>query len=602
VTIDRLRETLAVWRNPLMTKGVRMRLRLRHAASWGLITITVATFLTMGVYLAALERGEQTPETAAKATIVPMIVVQAVILMLLGTGAVASSVGEERDKRLLDYQRMSPMGPGEKILGYLFGPPAREYFLFALTLPFVAWATWRSGMPPLKMLHFYGVFLLSVWLYHMSAIVVGMTSAKPRLNLVLTQGLVVVLYLVLPSLTQLGLTFFEYLTFRPTLYGMIGEEVWATSEAAGRMAEQQFSQIERFKRARFFEMSLHPSVMTLLVEGLLLLGMWVIAWRRWRDDEAHHLSKAGGALAMAAVGVMIVGSAWPLLTHPESMTRLVDRLDMGGAAGAGVVERGPTPEERLGAMAVVSIAALLAAAAFGALLIWAITPSRFTIVKGYRRARKVGARRVPLNGDAASSLPATIVMAILAAGTWAVILWLGRREGFLLTEPSLWTMAAPGALLIGIALFTQGLQERCSQRITITAGFMLWMVPIFAAIVLLAARDAWDAASWLALPNPAVALVYAALSVFHEAGAGTGWLYAPEPIADDLEALTGAGAAFYLALGAGMQVERFRWRRALGAQTLAESVGSGAEHLAGTRATVAALGSTAQRSTDPTAV
>ena len=63
-----------------------------------------------------------------------------IILMGLGTGQVASGLARERLEQLVDYQRMTPMTPTAKILGYLFGLPIREYFLFALTLPFLAFA------------------------------------------------------------------------------------------------------------------------------------------------------------------------------------------------------------------------------------------------------------------------------------------------------------------------------------------------------------------------------------------------------------------------------------------------------------------------------
>ena len=60
--------------------------------------------------------------------------------MFLGTGRVASITAEERESGLLDYQRMTPMNPFSKIIGYIFGIPAREYYMFFFTLPFLAHA------------------------------------------------------------------------------------------------------------------------------------------------------------------------------------------------------------------------------------------------------------------------------------------------------------------------------------------------------------------------------------------------------------------------------------------------------------------------------
>ena len=46
----------------------------------------------------------------------------------------------ERDEGVIDYQRLIPMSPLSKVLGYLFGLPVREYVMFLATLPFTGWA------------------------------------------------------------------------------------------------------------------------------------------------------------------------------------------------------------------------------------------------------------------------------------------------------------------------------------------------------------------------------------------------------------------------------------------------------------------------------
>ena len=50
----------------------------------------------------------------------------------------------ERDEGVIDYQRLIPMSPLAKVLGYLFGLPVREYVMFLATLPFTAWSLWRG--------------------------------------------------------------------------------------------------------------------------------------------------------------------------------------------------------------------------------------------------------------------------------------------------------------------------------------------------------------------------------------------------------------------------------------------------------------------------
>ena len=45
----------------------------------------------------------------------------------------------EEDEGVMDYQRLVPMSPISKVIGYLLGLPVREWILFLVTLPFSFW-------------------------------------------------------------------------------------------------------------------------------------------------------------------------------------------------------------------------------------------------------------------------------------------------------------------------------------------------------------------------------------------------------------------------------------------------------------------------------
>ena len=126
--------------NPIFIKSARSRLRLGPTVAWGVVVLVLASFLFLGIYLTATRRDLLPASEAAKATIPALIAIQALILMLIGTGSVASGLAQERDSGVLDYLRMSPMTPLGKIIGYLYGMPSREYFLFLLTVPFMLFA------------------------------------------------------------------------------------------------------------------------------------------------------------------------------------------------------------------------------------------------------------------------------------------------------------------------------------------------------------------------------------------------------------------------------------------------------------------------------
>ena len=141
--------------------------------------------------------------------------------MFLGTGRVASVTAEEKETGLLDYQRMTPMSPFSKIGGYLFGLPAREYFMFFLTIPFLIHCVVVGKLPWLNILHLYSVFFCSVLFYHLTAHVIGLVVPRPRAASWVSRIAVLGLYIFLPVLGQAGISFLSFLTILPTYFGKI---------------------------------------------------------------------------------------------------------------------------------------------------------------------------------------------------------------------------------------------------------------------------------------------------------------------------------------------------------------------------------------------
>ncbi|SVB21491.1 uncharacterized protein METZ01_LOCUS174345, partial [marine metagenome] len=142
--------------------------------------------------------GEPSPINGARAAFPVLLIAQGFILLFLGTGRVASGTAEEREIGLLDYQRMTPMNPFAKIVGYLFGLPAREHFMFILTLPFLLHAVIVGEISPGKTLHLYTVFFSCVLLYHLTAHVTGLVISKPRATSWVSRMVVLGLYVILP--------------------------------------------------------------------------------------------------------------------------------------------------------------------------------------------------------------------------------------------------------------------------------------------------------------------------------------------------------------------------------------------------------------------
>jgi hypothetical protein len=544
-----------LWRvNPIWQKSARARLRPRHLIGWGVVTMTVTLFVAMIIYTTMTERRLTTREIAAEAVLPAVVVIQAVLLMMFGTGVVASGISQERDEGLLDYQRMTPMSPTAKILGYLFGLPVREYALFAMTLPVVAAAAWISHFSLLTLAHFYLVFFTSVWVYHLTAMAAGMIAPKPRLAQMVAVGLVVVLYFVLPNLSRLGITFFEFLTIRPTFFGLLQQELpehlRAPAEATG---------IDSFRDVPFFTASIHPTVYTLLVQGFLLATMFAMVHRKWRNPSHHVLSKAGALAVFVGITVFVLASVWAVIAQDSAYKQIFASFDDRWLPG----ERIP---ESLEVMLILYIGIL--GGAFIA-LVTAATASRHTVLEGWRRAAKRRANRLPWNSDAASSLPLAAAMLALAIGGGMLLILPVRDCGaYFSAGPTTGTVAVLALGAVGSGLFLQAMREWLSLRVYALAIFLLWVPPFFAMAILYSAFEAWKPGAYLGLPCPPVLLAFSLAEMLRST---TPLFEGPrEFLPGELVRIAGPASVFganaYMAAGLLAQAVRFRHRARLRAR------------------------------------
>ena len=123
-----------IWANPIFRRYCQSRLRPRGLGVTLLITVLIAGFIVALVNTIGV-RVEKNHVDAARGAIIPLLVLQDILLFILGTAQVAGGMTAERDEGVIDYQRLIPMSPLSKVVGYLFGLPVREYVAFLATLP-----------------------------------------------------------------------------------------------------------------------------------------------------------------------------------------------------------------------------------------------------------------------------------------------------------------------------------------------------------------------------------------------------------------------------------------------------------------------------------
>ncbi len=548
------------WVNPIMVKCARSRLRWQHMLSWGVVLFTITAFFASVVYFPMVERNFTEPKIAARAILMPVIIIQAVILMLSGTGAVASGMARERLKELVDYHRMTPMSPGRKLVGFLFGLPAREYFLFALTLPFVAFAVIVGEFPLGTLAHFYVVFFSSVMVYHLVGLVAGMVVPKPYFALVLSQGLVLMLYLILPQLSRFGITFFEFLTIRPTLMGLIAQEIESVSPGAALVASDRIASLDGFRNVPVFDTLVHPTAYTFIVQSFLIVLLVTVLLRKWKSEQAHLYSKLQGFFAFGGLGAFVIASVWAMLSRddmiPEELLEVMS-------------ENVAYPATYVFEILLVIMIALMGTASV--VFSGAFTSSKLTFERGIRRILKLGRSRLHPDSDASSGLPATFGMIGAFVVCIALMVWVAARKGEAFEAPPSVAAWIPLVFTVGGAvLFAQGVRERFGMRAVLVGMFVVWCIPFFVGIIVIGAFERHTLGTYVCLPCPVMAVLVGMQDVVSNATFESGIV--PESVVfmdeieSDISKMMIVSAVFHGGLALAVHLENWRYRRQIAAR------------------------------------
>ena len=529
-----------LWKNPILRMQMRQRLRPRAVIIWGLITFIPCLFIFLNVYNTAnftpYEDSGEARILALKATFIPMLIAQGIILMFLGTGSVAGGMAEEKESGLLDYQRLTPMSPMAKIVGYLLGLPCREYLLLALTLPFTLISAIGGQLPLGKVILLYAIFLCVVLAYHLTAMVAGMLAKKPRRASWFARIMVVLLYIFLPALSQMGLTVFGHLTIMPTLWGLMQSEL-------GEGRNKEFLQL--WEVVPFFSWELPPALFSFLVLGFLMVVFIFILLRKWQQDSNHSLTKRFALGVFAVLQFLMIGSLLPHLSK-EMDTYLF------------LKEMFPVNDGLAGAILFLHLVLSLATAI---LLIHLITPLRHTLAKGIRRIRKLNLAKIPSNWDAAGSLPTALGFIGMATVVHVLLLASVIQEPDNGIQAQAYQLAMPTALFAFMALYIHA-----ARTIWPTAGFfgflaLLWILPELTGLTLTAFTMKEEPLLYFGVTNPIHAFFYTISISFKELTSSFG---VPAPgLKEQLSTVTFLSLAFHGGLAVLFLAMATKWKRSL---------------------------------------
>lgn len=492
------------WPNPIFRRFCRSRLRPQALVVWLLLTGVIASALFFMPRTLAMYRGHMDVVDAERANIFPLMFLQAVILFIFGTGNVAAGVTAEADEGTLDYQRLSPLTPMKKVLGYLFGLPIREWCMFALTLPFTAWSLWKGQIEARHWMPVYTALISSALLYHLTGLVAGTVVKNRRWAFLFSIVLIILLYTVLPQVAKFGLVYFKYLTLWP----VIDEHAlgFMPRDVAGPM---RFAQsLQQTPDVRFFGLNFSEVTFTVFSQAVLSLTFVMILWRRWRRAESHMLGKIWAAGLFVWMQLVLLGNALPLIDSGDLFPiRQINRrfLARGGLPDAPQIGEAIV---MIGLYGFVSMALI-------AILTMIITPTVDDQLRGLRRARKLGQSRAPLSADGASSLGFVAAMGIAGGLGWTVFAreivgshWFTGHE---LAAGTGWLFVL---VLLADALICQTVIEAWGGRRLFLLGIFAGVLPLLVGgITGLVSNTALTPAVWLVGVSPASAPFYASVTL-----------------------------------------------------------------------------------------
>ncbi len=489
-----------IWANPIFRRYCQSRLRPRGLGVALLITLLLAGFVyfmcrTVGVYQFQMKVMD-----AERIAFIGVLILQCLVLFVLGTAQVAGGMTAETDEGVIDYQRLIPMSPIAKVLGYLLGLPVREYVMVAAMLPFSAWSLWKGEVAAGVWAPLYAVTFTSAMTYHLTGLVTGTVVRNRRWAFLVSIGLVFCLYTVVPQMARFGLVFFKYLTITPvfmeSLPGLLPRTAGAIVATGQRLAPQ----------VKFFNLGFPEAVFTVFCQGGLILTFIVMLCRKWRRSESLLLGKIWATGFFVWVQILLLGNALPLIEPGKLFpTREWARRVLNSSGWA------PEAWEAVAMSGVYGLATLVLLF----IVTRIITPSEEMQIRGWRRVRKEGRSSLPVLSDAATAFGWVLVMALAGAAGWYVFTQaLVESRWFPGHEVPLKVLGYFTVVMLTSGLSFHALLEAKGGRTVGLTVIFVGIVPLMVGAVLSASNHRLiPAASWLLGISPASAPVYASATL-----------------------------------------------------------------------------------------
>ncbi len=486
-----LPSALNIFNNPIVRRFRRSQMRPVRLGAAIVITLVIAGFITTMAYLPLKYRVGFTEADAGRAPFLPLLIFQAIILGIFGTAAIGGGILRESEEGMIEYQRLTPLSPLSKVLGYLFGLPIRQYVAFGVAACFSAFSIIVGEIPFRAWGSVYLVLFTSTILYHLMALITGLIiKSRWRAGLI-ALGLVLVSHFFLPRLGEVGFPMFSHLSVIPVVGAHLTDLLPAMRGSyAGWWQQFLVSEVP------FWNLRISHVTFALLVQGSLIVTFILMLVRRWRDEDAHLLGKAYAVGWLLWLQIILLGGVLPLVDRGRVFVGML------GAATelSREFSRLPGPiEARILAVifGVISLLILLP-------VISCMTPREPTQMVAFRQRKKFGWRRIPWLADGATAAPFAWLAAMITGTAWAVFverLSTSAAYGLNGFPMAGWGMFIGLALVMG-AIF-HFILEGYSRRMAWMTLFLAGLVPLFTSLVLVSISSQWlDTARYLTSLSP----------------------------------------------------------------------------------------------------
>lgn len=432
--------------NPLLIAMAKLRLRKKERTSLAWVTGLV------GVSCALIGLASDT-STEWIFMFTGFLGFASLNLLYRGVNVLAGLMVQERTSGILEFHRATPTTSYTDALGYLLGGAAREYYLFALMIPFMFLYALAGSISILDVLAAILLIVVNGVLLHCTALLVGLTGFSKRVTNATAVGTLFIFGAAVP-LYRIGLVTPAFLTPVPAF-----ARLFANSDDLAVVAGNVL----------FFGLPLHPVIFTLLVQASLIAFLFMGVARRLQHERAPVFSRVSALLLFGVVTILTIGGSWEVITNPLSTE--------GGLL---------TPRNRIASL---TAAYLAGAGLLSTVLLVTLVPHYLDFSRALRRARRLGMAFPGWLEDGATAMPLVPVFFLLSCGGFAILVLAG--SGFLDMDRvlSLYTLVALSGTAVGIAFFTAvveyvRLSVRGSQRSYLLILFLTCVFPFILSGVL----------------------------------------------------------------------------------------------------------------------